>query len=187
MERHTFSIEVMPDKMDEFRNALGGVWEQIVAVLDSNAIKNFSLWNAQNIVFGYCEKADGFLLPEKDKTLISGWAKEFGDLFRFISSPFENMRLMYHDFGVIRQSKELIRHRVFITRLAPGKEEEYKRRHDALIEKRGGEITRGPDSNFSIWYAGGYIFGYNEIDTTMEKTPTDKDRENTVLWENKML
>ena len=187
MERHTFSIEVKPDKMDEFRNALGGVWEQIVAVLENNAIKNFSLWNAQNIVFGYCETADGFLLPEKDKTLISGWAKEFGDLFRFISSPFENMRLMYHDFGVIRQSKELIRHRVFITRLVPGKEEEYKRRHDALIEKRGGEITRGPDSNFSIWYAGGYIFGYNEIDTTMEKTPTDKDRENTVLWENKML
>ena len=36
------------------------------------------------------------------------------------------MRLMYHNFGVVRENKELIRHRMFMTKLKPGCEEEYK-------------------------------------------------------------
>ena len=94
---------------------------------------------------------------------------------------------MYHDLGIVRSNKELIRHRVFVTKLRAGNEEEYKRRHDALIEKRGNLITKGPDSNFTIWYAGGYIFGYNEIDTTMEAEMSDEELENTIAWETKML
>ena len=39
-------------------------------------------------------------------------------------------------------------------------------------------------SNFSIWSAGGYIFGYDEIDTTMETEETIASREATVSWEN---
>lgn len=68
----------------------------------------------------------------------------------------------------------LIRHRVFITKLAQGAEEEYKARHDALVEARGDQVTLGPDSNFSIWSAGGYIFGYDEIDTSMECDKTEE-------------
>ena len=75
------------------------------------------------------------------------------------------MRLMYHNFGVVRENKELIRHRMFMTKLKPGCEEEYKARHDGLVAAREGKIDLGPDSNFSIWSAGGYIFGYDEIDT----------------------
>ena len=74
------------------------------------------------------------------------------------------MRLMYEDFGVVRENKEQIRHRVFVTKLKPGMQEEYKLRHDRLAEARNGKITQGPDSNFSIWNAGDYIFGYNRGD-----------------------
>lgn len=94
---------------------------------------------------------------------------------------------MYHDYGIVRKSKELIRHRMFMTRLKPDCEEEYKRRHDALIEKRGDSVNPGPDSNFSIWSAGGYIFGYNEVDITMEKEPTEKERQDTIAWETRQL
>ena len=94
---------------------------------------------------------------------------------------------MYHDFGIVRESKELIRHRMFMTKLHPDCAEEYKRRHDALIEKRGNTVNPGPDSNFSIWSAGGYIFGYNEIDTTMEVEETEEDRKNTIEWETRQL
>ena len=40
---------------------------------------------------------------------------------------------MYHNFGIVRKNKELIRHRVFMTRLKDGCEEEYKARHDRLV------------------------------------------------------
>ena len=97
------------------------------------------------------------------------------------------MRLMYHNFGIVRKSKELIRHRMFMTKLKPGCEEEYKARHDGLVAARGDKIDPGPDSNFSIWSAGGYIFGYNEIDTTMEKEETPEAHEATVAWETRQL
>ena len=42
-------------------------------------------------------------------------------------------------------------------------------------------------SNFSIWSAGGYIFGYDEIDTTMEVEETPQAREATIAWETRQL
>ena len=45
----------------------------------------------------------------------------------------------------------------------------------------------GPDSNFSIWHAGGYIFGYDEIDTTMETEETAESHQSTVEWETRQL
>ena len=113
--------------------------------------------------------------------------KKVEDTFDWISTLGEDMRLMYHDFGIVRESKELIRHRMFMTKLKPGCEEEYKRRHNVLVERRGDTVDPGPDSNFSIWSAGGYIFGYNEIDTTMEVEETEEDRKNTIEWETRQL
>ncbi|MFR8758508.1 MAG: hypothetical protein ACLVG5_17075, partial [Clostridium sp.] len=58
---------------------------------------------------------------------------------------------------------------------------------DGLIAQRGDTVDPGPDSNFSIWSAGGYIFGYDEIDTTMEVEETVEAREQTVEWEMRQL
>lgn len=184
MERHGFAMEIKKGQTLKFRNALGAIWKDLTAFLDAKKMTNFSIWSVQNLVFGYYETEDGFAFTDEDKKLAETW---FNDSFDWISTPFEEMRLMYHDFGIVRESKELIRHRVFITKLVEGQEEEYKARHDALIEKRGDKISEGPGSNFSIWNAGGYIFGYCEIDTTMEPEYTDAMRENERKWETKML
>ena len=74
-----------------------------------------------------------------------------------------------------------------MTKLKPDCAEEYKRRHDALVEARGNVPDPGPDSNFSIWSDGNYIFGYDEIDTTMETDETPEAHENTVAWETRQL
>lgn len=187
MKRHTFAMEINQGKSANFRSNLGEVWPELVVFLDEHGMTNFSIWSVENIVFGYYETNEDIVFTEEDKEKIGAWEQSYGETYTWISKPFENMRLMYHDFGIVRESKELIRHRVFITKLAPGAEEEYKRRHDALVEARGDKITEGPDSNFSIWYAGGYIFGYNEIDTTMEHEMTEEERESTIQWETKML
>lgn len=187
MKRHTFAIQVKKGKMAEFRSGLGKIWSQLTTFLDEHGIVNFSIWNVENVIFGYYETVDDILFSTQDKEKIAKWEKEYGGLYLWLSDPFEDMCLMYHDIGVVRASKELIRHRVFITKLHPGMEKEYKKRHDALIEARGDKITQGPDSNFTIWYASGYIFGYNEIDTTMEQEMTDEDQKSTITWETKML
>lgn len=187
MERHSFAMEVKKGQMELYRKKLGEVWPKLVEFLDGNEVSNFSVWNCSSLIFGYCETKEKKNLYEKAKEQIGSLISQFEGIYTWISTPGQNMRLMYHNFGIVRKSKELIRYRMFMTKLKPGFEDEYKSRHDALIAKRGGIIDPGPDSNFSIWSAGGYIFGYDEIDTTMEKEETEESHKETVAWETKQL
>ena len=168
MERHAFAMKVKEGRMNDYRKKLGEIWPKLTAFLDRNKVKNFSIWNAEDLIFGYYENEDGAALSAEENAAKDAITAKIQDTFDWISTPGKDMRLMYHNFGVVRENKELIRHRMFMTKLKDGCEEEYKRRHDGLIEQRGDTVDPGPDSNFSIWSAGGYIFGYDEIDTTME-------------------
>ena len=182
MNRYTFAMQIKPEAKNEFRSGLGKIWPEMVLVLDKQQMKNFSLWQAADLVFGYYEADD-----EPKHEYLEAVLQSLKESFEWLALPGSNMRLMYQDFGVVREDKSLIRHRMFMTKLKPGCEEEYKRRHDALVEARGTSVTHGPDSNFSIWHAGGYIFGYDEIDTTMEVVETEEAHEATVAWESKQL
>lgn len=187
MERHAMAMKINEGKMNDYRRKLGEIWSDLTAFLDSNHIRNFSIWNAESLIFVYCECDDGMTLSAEAEAEKNRLTEKMADTFTWISTPGKNMRLMYHNFGIVRENKELIRHRMFMTKLKPGCEEEYKARHDVLVEQRKGIPDPGPDSNFSIWSAGGYIFGYNEIDTTMEVEETPEAHEATVAWETRQL
>ena len=187
MERHSFAMEIKEGKKNEYRQKLGEIWPELTAFLDQEKVHNFSIWNCKSLIFGYYETDETSEFSEEKKAKIQALTSRIDNTFIWISTPGKNMRLMYHNFGIVRKSKELIRHRMFMTKLKPGCEEEYKARHDGLVAARGDKIDPGPDSNFSIWSAGGYIFGYNEIDTTMEKEETPEAHEATVAWETRQL
>lgn len=187
MKRHTAAIRIKSGCFQEYRKGLGDIWTDLTKELDRIGVFNFSIWSVEDLVFCYCETSDETVLTQEDWEVFEGLEKKLGDTYTWISVPRQPMRLMYHDFGVVRGSKELIRHRVFITQLKPGMHEEYKRRHDGLVSQRGGNINPGPDSNFSIWNAGDYIFGYDEIDITMEKHKTEEEKQNEIKWETSML
>lgn len=158
MERHAFAMKVKDGQMNAYRTRLGEIWKDLTAFLDRNQIKNFSIWNVEQLIFGYYENEDEMKLSEDEKAAKDSLTEKIQDTFDWISTPGEDMRLMYYNFGVVRENKELIRHRVFMTKLKEGCAEEYKARHDGLIAQRGDTVDPGPDSNFSIWSAGRYIF-----------------------------
>jgi len=188
MVRNSFALKLHPQKLYQFGQTLKENWSDLTSKFDELDVSNFSMWLAEDLIFGYFEtpiEMDDW--DEETKIFFKSINKSFDGCYDWISRPFVPMRLMYQDFGVVREDKELIRHRVFMTKLNGDFEEEYKRRHDALIDARNGVISPGPDSNFSIWSAGGYIFGYDEIDTTMEKDRTEADRQADIKWETKML
>lgn len=189
MERHAFALKIREGCVGAFRRTLGACWPDITRLMDHAGGRNFSLWSIGELVFGYYEtEADGGgLCGEDDKASCAEVLKRIEKTAEWISHPSGSMRLMYLDPGIVRESKELIRHRVFATRLMPGMQEEYKRRHDELAASRGGAVNPGPDSNFSIWNAGEYIFGYDEIDVTMEEEETETSRAAAIRWETRML
>jgi len=178
---------------------------ELTVFLDEKGVRNFSIWNADAWVFVYGET--GAVSENEETVCVEEAAKGMGrnrlseeervrlkkilapveGCITWLSAPGEQMRLMYHDIGIVREDKENIRHRMFMTKLKDGCAEEYKRRHDALVAARGESIDPGPDSNFTIWSDGQYIFGYDEIDTTMETEPTEEKMLADLAWETRQL
>ena len=140
MNRHAIALQIIPEKFNDFRSGLGRVWNRLTRLMDDLEISNFSLWNIEDLVFGYYETDPLSPTPsEHQKAEFRSLEAEVGDSYRWISGPDQEMRLMYHDFGIVRPNKELIRHRVFVTKLKGDFQEEYKRRHDGLIAARHGK------------------------------------------------
>ena len=128
MERHSFAMELKEGKKNDYRRKLGEIWPELTAFLDQEKVHNFSIWNCDSLIFGYYETDENHEFSEEKKAQIQALTARIEDTFTWISTPGENMRLMYHNFGVVRENKELIRHRMFMTKLKPGCEEEEKAR-----------------------------------------------------------
>ena len=178
MERRAFLIELDGDRIVEAEGRLKALAPRIREEAAAKGIGNFSLWGVSNLMGGYGEY-------ERDARLsvLEGALEGCG---RMLCPP-GAMQLMYHDLGVVRQDKSLIRHRVFFTKLKPGCVEEYKRRHDALIAARKGIVADGPDSNFTIWQGAGFVFGYCEKVKAFDREMTEGERRETIAWETRQL
>jgi L-rhamnose mutarotase len=187
MERHTFALQIHQGKMKEYRQLLGQFWPELTKALDQIEAKNFSIWNVEQIIFGYFETEATIKVTLESCPLFEKINKEMSHTYQWISKFNEPMRLMYYNYGVVRESKELINKNVFVTRLHDGMSDEYKKRHDVLVEKSVNRVNSGPISNFTIWNAGEYIFGYTETDTTMFRERTEEGKQHSIAWETKML
>lgn len=180
MNRVTFLLRMEGDTQRNLKEvkALRGAFEEACAAA---GIRNFSLWHMQMYLFGYGE------MGQRDDACLDGVFAQLPQGVRLICPP-GSMKQMYHDLGIVRQDKSLIRHRVFATRLKPGCADEYKRRHDGLIEQRGDVVKEGPESNFTIWLGDGCIFGYCELVRAFDDIePTPEQKAWTRAWETRQL
>jgi L-rhamnose mutarotase len=181
MRRETIALRIISGAENEFSRHSREAWPKLLAQLDRENVKNLSVWCVEDLVFCYCEVHSGIKAP------LALFYEAVQDCCEEVAGLKEPMMLMYEDIGFIREDKTKITHRVFITKLKPGCREKYKHRHDVLAESRGGTINPGPESNFTIWNGGDYIFGYCELDKSMLKEPSDEERKITVEWETRML
>ena len=173
MQRTTFVLKLTGD-----REAGIAAVKMLKDEFAKAQLQNFSVWHMEQYLFGYGENGCPDALSSVFAMLPAG--------VELVCAP-GTMRRMYHDIGIVREDKTLIRHRVFATKLKPGCEEEYKRRHDALIEARGDAVKEGPESNFTIWYGDGHIFGYCELVKSFDHEPTPEEHAATVAWETRQL
>ena len=182
MTRRSFLIWLQPGVRQAVDARLAAAAPEILAQAGAQGIDNFSLWGVADLVCGYGEWA----ADEGPAALPPALQTALGTDGALLCAP-DAMRLMYHDIGIVRRDKSLIRHRVFVTKLKPGCEAEYKRRHDGLVEARGDAVSEGPDSNFTIWYGAGYIFGYCEKVKSFDHEPTEEEKAADIQWETRQL
>ena len=183
MKRNVFVHQLKPGQKEVFKTRLKGSLAAMDDLIGRGGLENVSLWSVDDFLFGYSERVGA----APDGASLSKWLLTE---LRDCCAPFaesDEMELMYHDIGVVRENKAEIRHRVFVTQLKPGMKDEYKRRHDVLVEARGDRISEGPESNFTIWHARGYIFGYCELVKAMEAPPTVGEKQALIDWETRQL
>jgi len=186
MKRRPFVLKFIPGKKEEALTAVNGFFGETRALLNDAGIRNFSIWTIGDFLFCYGEYPDQLLLSPADKKAVEAWKQALSSSCELFAAP-DTLPLMYHDIGIVREDKSLIRHRVFATRLKEGCAAEYKRRHDGLIEARGDKISEGPESNFTIWNANGYIFGYCELVKAFDHEMTEEEKASTIAWETRQL
>lgn len=187
MQRHTFAMQIKKGELSNYRRVLGEVWPEIKAFFDTYNLRNFSLWSVDLIVFGYYESDDDFEATDDFTAKINELDRRFDNIYDWISEPGKPMRLMFHNYGGVQESKELVYKKIFVIHLFEGMAEEYKRRHDAVLPTPEQESKHRACNNFTIWNAGDYVFGYMEMDATLEREKTPEHREYSRNWETSML
>lgn len=181
MERIVFVLKLAEENRSELLAKLAAMKPEFEKACDEHGVGNFSMWHMVQYAFGYGETENG------DMRAFDAVFAELPDGVSLVCAP-GTMPMMYHDLGIIREDKSLIRHRVFATKLKPGCAEEYKRRHDGLIASRGDTVKDGPESNFTIWHGDGHIFGYCELVKAYDAIePTQEQKEWSKAWETRQL
>lgn len=186
MKRDPFVLKFKPGKKDEALAVISGFWNEARAAVKRCGVDNFSMWTISDFLFCYGEYPDELTISRADEQAIAAWTAALEPLCELFAAR-GTLPMMYHDIGIVREDKSLIRHRVFATRLKDGCAAEYKRRHDGLIEARGDKVTEGPESNFTIWNANGYIFGYCELVKSFDHEMTESEKASTIAWETRQL
>lgn len=186
MKRNPFVLRFKGGKKEEGLAVISGFWNECKGALKRAGIENFSIWSIEDFLFCYGEFPDEVKLSPADQSGLEAWKAALAPLCAVFAAQ-GTLPLMYHDIGIVRADKSLIRHRVFATKLKAGCADEYKRRHDGLIEARAGKITEGPESNFTIWNANGYIFGYCELVKSFDHEMTEAEKASTIAWETRQL
>ena len=117
MKRETCMFKPYAGSMDEFARAIRAKAEVIQAKCERIGAKNASAWTVAGFVYFYAEFDDDNKVGLRE--LLATWRGELAAMGVILAFPAE-MRLMYHDIGVVREDKHLIRRRVFATHLKPG-------------------------------------------------------------------
>ena len=185
MKREACMFKLHPGALSEIERAIRERETAIERRAELLGAKNASVYSVAGYLYLYAEFED-----ENEnglKALAAPWESEILCAADYVARPGE-MRLMYHDIGVVREDKSHIRRRLFATRLKPGFAEEYKARHQKLIDARGDRVSDGPETDFTIWCARDeFIFGYCEMVRAYDHDLTEDEKRATIAWETRQL
>jgi len=185
MRRETAMYAIISGMEQTVENACKYRAEEINSACERAGARNASAWSVAGFLYLYAEFDDDSVTSLKD--VLAPFKSEMGFVANELGND-KNMELMYHDFGVVREDKSLIRRRVFATELKLGCAPEYKARHQKLIDARGDKLSDGPETSFSIRCARGkYIFGYCELVKSYDHEPTQEEKAATIAWETRQL
>jgi L-rhamnose mutarotase len=90
MERFAWKAIVRDGKLDEYIRRHDAIWPELVAVLKEAGIRNYSIWNVGNELFGYfeCEKGvDHAAQVQASSRVVDEWNDSMREVMSMVMDP----------------------------------------------------------------------------------------------------
>ena len=90
MERYAWTASVLPGKLDEYVDRHAHLWPEMKAVLKEAGIRNYTIWNMGNELFGYyeCEKGVEYAAKvQAESDVVKKWDEYMKDILIMEKDP----------------------------------------------------------------------------------------------------
>ena len=90
MERYAWKATVLPGKLDEYIQRHDNIWPELKEVLAAAGIRNYTIWNVGNELFGYYECKHGVAFAAETQShspIVERWDAYMADILIMEKDP----------------------------------------------------------------------------------------------------
>ena len=90
IERYAWKATVKDGQLEEYRRRHNNIWPELKALLKSAGIRNYTIWNVGNELFGYyeCEKGIDFAArTQAESEIVDRWNEYMKDVMTMELDP----------------------------------------------------------------------------------------------------
>ena len=90
MEKYAWKAIVLDGKLEEYTKRHDEIWPEMLEVLEAAGIKNYTIWNVGNELFGYyeCEKGIDFAAKvQNESPVVDRWNEYMKDVMVMEMDP----------------------------------------------------------------------------------------------------
>ncbi|MBQ6713958.1 MAG: L-rhamnose mutarotase [Clostridia bacterium] len=89
MERYAWKATVLPNKLEEYIYRHDNIWPELKEVLSKAGIRNYTIWNVGNDLFGYyeCDSIEKAGRVQADSPVVKKWNEYMKDVMVMEKDP----------------------------------------------------------------------------------------------------
>ena len=90
MEKYAWKANIKPGSIDEYVQRHNEIWPEMLEVLNRSGIKNYTIWNVGNELFGYYECKKGVVFATKTQAqsdIVAKWDLYMSDILEMEKDP----------------------------------------------------------------------------------------------------
>lgn len=109
MERYAWKATLLPGKLEEYRRRHAELWQEMRDVLTEAGIRNYTIWNTGNELFGYyeCEKGIAYAAKvQAESPVVALWDTYMKDVMCMKPDPVTGAQPMLHQVFAFRTDED---------------------------------------------------------------------------------
>ena len=89
MERYAWKATVLPGKLEEYKYRHDNIWPEMKEVLSKAGIRNYTIWNVGDDLFGYyeCDSVAEAARVQAESPVVDRWNEYMKDVMKMDMDP----------------------------------------------------------------------------------------------------